>query len=238
MGNNNIFVLIPAYNEEKSIGLAVRSALKNREIKGCVVVDDGSKDDTGVKARNAGAQVITMDRNVGSAAATFAGLRCVVKKSLDAIVIMDGDGQHDPKHIPDIIEEVARGADCVIASRYINPSKSVTTISRRIGTKCISLWISFWYGIRIFDATSGYRALNKRVLQQLSRFYPLRFSEPEIILDLLEKGFIIREVPCQMKPRRFGRSSISTLKAMQLMVYIFLKIMWRGFRRRFNTELA
>lgn len=229
-----VFVVIPAYNEGPSVGLVVRKVLKHKQINRCVVINDGSSDDTARKAKGAGAIVLSLKRNSGAGAAIYQGLRFLRKFSPDVVVILDGDGQHDPAYISRLIAVVLTGADYVVASRYVEPSKNVTTVFRKIGTQCISMWIFFWYGAKIFDPTSGYRAFNKKLLQQLCRIYPTRFSEPEIILCLLEQGVVIQEIPCQMKLRSFGKSSISIRKAMQLMLYIFVTIASRGFRWRFN----
>jgi glycosyltransferase involved in cell wall biosynthesis len=224
---NKIVVVTPAYNEERTVGNIVQTVLRNREVARCIVVDDGSNDQTADIAANNGALVIRNTLNVGSGASIAVGLRFAEKENADIVVLMDSDGQHDPKEIKQLVRGVQCGADYVIASRYICSSKSVTSLLRRIGTTSISWWIYLWYGSRIYDPTSGYRALSKKAQHYLVDHYPTRFSEPEVLLDILKKGFVIKEIPSEMKPRVFGKSSISVVKAIGLMIYIFIETMRR-----------
>ena len=231
---NRIAVIIPAYNEARSLHALLRQLHKDKKVQS-IVVDDGSSDQTSAAAKTWGAKVLRNKHNMGTGRSTAHVLQYIKTKKHESVVLMDADGQHDPKYIPLLLHELGKDADYVIASRYIQRSKNATSPLRRLGTKLISLWIALWYGVRVYDVTSGYRAFNKRTLQYLSHHYPTHFSEPEVILNLLENNFIIREIPCQMKPRMFGRSSISAPRAMELMLYIFGKIFWSGLRRRLNT---
>lgn len=220
-----IFVLIPAYNEEKTVGSIVSLVLQNKQVAGCVVVDDGSVDATGLVARSAGAIVIKKKNNQGVGLAVKTGLLYIKNHNVDALVVMDADGQHDPTYIPSLIKEIKRGSPYVIASRYICPSPKVTSWIRVRGTRCISSLITLLFGVRIHDATSGYRAMNKSVAWRLSRSYPTTFSEPETIIALLEKGVRVTEIPCQMNQRFSGSTSISAIKAISLMLFIFSRLL-------------
>jgi glycosyltransferase involved in cell wall biosynthesis len=229
-----IFVLIPAYNEEKTVASVVAQVLQNKQVAECVIVDDGSVDETALVARRAGAVVIKKKNNQGAGLAVKTGLLYVKNRGADAIVIMDADGQHDHAYIPRLIREIKKGNSYVIASRYVYPSLRVTSWFRVCGTRCISSFITLLFGVRIYDATSGYRAMNKRVLEYLSHSYPTTFSEPETIIALLEKGIRVAEIPCQMRQRFFGVSSISTIKAISLMVYIFNRLLYVLVSRRWR----
>lgn len=237
-GSKKIFVLIPAFNEERSIGAVVRHVLRQRQVQHCIVVDDCSSDNTAQSAKDAGALVLRKKYNSGTGAAVQYGLLHIQKYSHDVVILMDADGQHDPKYIPSLIFRVKKGADYVIASRYIYHSDSATSWLRRYGTRCVSLLISFVFGARVYDATSGYRAFNSRVFKELLRHYPTYFSEPEILMQLLERGYQIKEIPSQMRKRIFGSSSISAFKAVQLMVYIIKDIFRRGVKHRASVALS
>ena len=215
----NILVIIPAYNEERSIGDIVHGVLKNSSITQCVVVDDDSTDNTVEVARRSGAHVIQSTRNVGAGASVAIGLRYAVKKEADLVVFMDADGQHDPRHIQQLLQKVGP-IDLVIGSRYVSPTTASTPLIRRIGTKVISYFFWACYGLRLYDTTSGFRAINKRTIAYLAQEYPKAFSEPEVILRLIHKGYSIKEISVEMKPRKFGQSSISPVKALYLMIYI------------------
>jgi glycosyltransferase involved in cell wall biosynthesis len=225
-----IFVITPAYNEEHSVGHIVREVLKNPGITQCVVIDDCSTDQTAEAARKNGARVIQNGKNIGSGASIGIGLKYAAKEKADTVVLMDADGQHDPKYIPKLIKSMDLNTDYVVASRYMLPGEYVTAFPRRLGTKLISGLFRLFYGQVISDPTSGFRAMNKKTFNHLLDHFPTVFSEPETALELIEKGYVFKEIPCQMKPRLYGNSSITSDKAMYFMIYIVIKMVYRKTR--------
>jgi glycosyltransferase involved in cell wall biosynthesis len=217
-----VFAVVPAYNEENTIGMIVKNVRLYTDA--VFVVDDCSSDETSKVAQKKGAIVIRKKVNVGGGKATQSGLHKAYDRGADIVFILDADGQHSPKFIPLLLAELNRNIDYVIGSRYIKPTTYSTSWIRRFGTGMISSLIHIFYGRYIHDPTSGFRAMNKRTLQYLSSHYPATFSEPEIIIDLIKKGFAISEVSVEMKPRLYGSSSISLQKAISLMGYITKKI--------------
>jgi glycosyltransferase involved in cell wall biosynthesis len=225
------FVIIPARNEERSLPFILRR-LKSMQGLEVVVVDDGSTDRTDAVGRGAHVRIMRLKRSMGAGRATALGLGGISK---GVTVLMDADGQHDPACIPLLLSEINNGVDYVIASRYIQAVPSVTSRIREMGTKLISLWIWIWYGKHIYDPTSGYRALSVKAVSYFSNQYPTFFSEPEAVLSALEQGMVIKEISCVMKPRLYGTSSISIVKAVTLMVYILGKIPTRAVLRVIRT---
>lgn len=229
-------VLIPAYNEERSIDAVVRKTKKNRGITECVVVDDCSTDDTAAIAQKAGAHIIRKRRRGGTGDAIKTGLQYVAKHGADRVILMDADGQHDPGYLSTLMKMDGANEDYIIASRYLRPGEQVTVFARRLGTKIIALMFRLLYGQYISDPTSGFRALNKKTMHYLADRFPVTFNEPETALLLIEGGFFIKEIPCQMKPRLYGSSSITSLKATYLMTYIFIKLLrrkWQSISKTF-----
>ncbi len=219
-----VFVVIPAYNEAPSIGAIVKSALSLRRIDTCVVVDDGSQDDTAVLARRSGAVIIQSSHNEGTGSAVKKGLQYSLQKHADAVVIMDADGQHDPVYIPKLLSRLHDNVDYVIASRYYLDTPQSTQKIRAFATQIISMIFRKFLGIKIFDSTSGFRAINRVGLEYLCMNYPKIFPEPEIILNLQKKKFSIAEISIPMGIRKYGHSSISLCKGLYLIGYIFIKI--------------
>jgi len=232
--NKKTFVIIPAFNEEQSVGAVVKGALRNGHITCCVVVDDCSSDKTASVALKAGAHVIRKNHNEGTGAATKTGLAYAMKHGADAVIFMDADGQHDPKYIQLLLSE-AQTHDMVIGSRYIQPTANNTSSLRKLGTKIISLLIRLRYEKQVYDPTSGFRLVNKKALQYLSNHYPTVFPEPEATIGLIRRGYMIKEVSVCMKPRIFGRSSISSWDACRLMAYIVGVILMDTMHAQYNV---
>jgi glycosyltransferase involved in cell wall biosynthesis len=224
-------VLIPAFNEESSIGDVIRTTLLHRGIR-CVVVDDGSTDHTALVARRAGAVVLRTQQNKGTGSAVRAGLFRAIKNNADAVVLMDADGQHDPRYVGALVSELSSPVDMVIGSRYISPTPNSTSFIRRAGTKLISLMFLFFLKKKIYDPTSGFRAMNKKTLLFLADRYPGVFPEPETIIRLIHNGFVIKEVPIGMKPRAHGSSSIRFCRAIFLTGYLAMILLSETTKRR------
>ncbi len=212
-------VILPAYNEEKSIKKILQSIPYP-----CLVINDCSSDNTEKEARLSNTIVITHKKNLGTGQAIKTGLQALENEA-NYVVTMDADGQHDPIYVKDLIEEINQtNANVIIASRYIRNTRPATSTIRILGTACISLWMCLWFGKRIYDPTSGFRIYNKKAVQFLAKHYPTTFPEPESLLLLLINGFAIKEIPVTMKKRLYGTSSISFYKAIKLFLYILALI--------------
>jgi glycosyltransferase involved in cell wall biosynthesis len=225
--NRSIIVIIPAYNEEHSVPSVVKQICSLGKNIFPVVIDDGSSDESAIAAQKSGATVVSLHKNMGTGPATRVGLEYARKHKAGLVVLMDADGQHDPRYIPKLLRELDHGADVVIGSRYLQPTPHVTSLPRRLGTKIIALLISVRYRVKITDPTSGFRAMSRRSYTYLAQHYPLTFPEPEVVIALLRQGFALREVSTQMKPRMFGKSSIDPMRALYLMGYIVWKTLKR-----------
>lgn len=225
-----IHTLIPAYNEEKSLPILLRK-IRMGYRRHIVVIDDGSYDQTGLIANQYGARILRLKKNFGAGYATRIGLQNIRMRNSDIVILMDGDGQHDPMYVPKLVQAIRKGADLGIGSRYIKPTPATTSPLRIFGSYVISLWIWLWFGRRIHDPTSGYRAMSQKAYNILLQDYPTFFSEPEVVLRALQNGLVIKEISCVLRPRLYGKSSISLLKACALIVYIILDIPRRSMRR-------
>ncbi len=157
--------LIPAYNEERFIGSVV---LKTRHYVDVVlVVDDGSSDETATLAAEAGAEVIRHAHNTGKAAALNTGLDRARALNPAALILLDGDGQHDPADIPALLAPTLAGqADVVIGSRFIG-LESDTPRWRIAGQQALTMATNFASGVTLSDSQTGFRALSRRAVQQL-----------------------------------------------------------------------
>ncbi|MFA5143776.1 MAG: glycosyltransferase family 2 protein [Candidatus Omnitrophota bacterium] len=189
---NNICVLIPSYNEARTIGRIVRDV---RELGlPAYVVDDGSADDTAVIAAKEGAIVVKHAQNMGKGASVREGFKHALKKKFDAVIIMDGDNQHEVSSIPDFIKTMeATGADIVIGNRMSDTADMPWV--RRKTNRFMSFFISKRCGQYVPDTQCGYRLIKRRVLESLELDSSKFEIESELIIKACRKGFRIAAVP-------------------------------------------
>ena len=194
-------IVIPAFNEAEAIGRVVtelRAAAPWREI---LVVDDGSTDGTAAAAAAAGAVVLTHPYNMGNGAAVKTGIR---RAGGDYVLILDGDGQHQPA---DALRLVARLGeyDLVIGARS---AATQATIGRRIGNALLNGLASYLTGRHVPDLTSGFRAARRSVLVEFLHLLPNGFSTPTTTtLTFIKAGYSVCFEPIEAA-RRTGRSKI------------------------------
>lgn len=220
-----MLVIVPAYNEARSLPAllpAIRSAVPSADI---CVVDDGSTDDTACVALSHGAVVLRNPVNLGIGGAVQAGYLWARDHGYDAAVQVDGDGQHDPRFLPQLLAPIAeRRADLVIGSRFLGTAGFKSTALRRGGIRYLSWFIALRCGARVSDPTSGLRAAGARAIQLFARSYPSDYPEPESIPVAVRAGLRVREEPVTMEARRHGRSSIDAWRTIYYLVKVSLAL--------------
>ena len=226
-----VLVVIPTYNEAGNIG-AVVTAVRAITAGEIVVIDDCSDDDTAALARAAGAIVLRHACNLGIGGAVQTGFLYALQRGYDAVVRVDGDGQHDPAYITAMLEPLASGrADVVVGSRFLAREGYQSTFVRRTGILILGL-LSAVVGARVTDPTSGYWALNRRALEVLAKFQPDDYPETQSLLVASRAGCRIQELPVIMLARGAGQSSIGTLMSGFYMVKVILAVLIERLRPR------
>ena len=226
-------VIIPAHNEQATVGQVVRRVPEHLAGAGIIVVDDGSTDATGRVAREAGSCVLSLPVNLGMGGAMQTGYLYAAKRGYDVAIQIDGDGQHDPSQAGALIDVVRSGrADMAIGSRYLAQRRKGSSFLRRLGNAFLARYLSLVTRSRITDPTSGFRAVNRRVIEFYACEYPTDYPEPEAIAVLWRNGFRVVEVPVTMRERQGGRSSIDALRACYYMIKVPLAIAVGLLRRR------
>lgn len=238
-----ILLILPAYNEEKSILSAVgqirRAAFPDGLQVDYLVIDDGSTDRTAGLCRKHGIPCLSLIQNLGIGGAVQTGYLYAERENYDIAVQFDGDGQHDIGSLEALIAPVAAGeCDFTVGSRFTGnisdrgakgaPQSGgfQSTFLRRLGIRYLSTLIRLATGRRIRDVTSGYRAANREVIRFFVRNYPADYPEPESLVRLFRNGFRVREVPANMFPRKEGKSSISALRSVYYMLKVTLSILY------------
>ena len=191
----NVTAIIPAFNEETTIGSVVLSTLMY--VDQVIVVDDGSSDRTSVIAEAAGAEIIQHKSNEGKGAALRTGFQAIGDR--DIVVTLDGDGQHNPMEIPKLLKPIIDGeADIVNGSRYLGKDSTDTPGYRRIGQTVLDKATSLSSGLNLTDSQSGFRAFANYTLS-VFKFNHDGFSiESEMLIDAANFGSKIVEVPIKV----------------------------------------
>ncbi|MDP2645987.1 MAG: glycosyltransferase family 2 protein [Desulfobacterales bacterium] len=200
-------VIIPAFNEEKTVGRVI-AGIKASTDADLVVIDDGSQDRTAEISTNAGAYVIRHPFNMGYGAALQTGYKYALQENYDALVQMDADGQHDPGSIPDFFSQIAAGqCHVIIGSRFLgNKNYPIGLL------KSAAIWIFkkiIWIisRQRITDPTSGYQCLHRRVFSFfVDDGFPSDYPDANIIVCLYRLGFVVKEIPVTMVQNPCGKS--------------------------------
>ena len=221
--DKRIAVIIPAYNEEETVGEVVRRVKALGHGFDVVVINDSSKDRTAQSAEAAGATVIELPYNLGIGGAVQTGFKYAVMKGYDGCVQVDGDGQHPPEEITKLLEPLfAGGYDIVIGSRFVGQTNYRVPVLRALGIKIISIFLKVVCGMTVKDTTSGFRALNRQAMTFFATDYPQDYPEPESLLFAYKKKFKVMEVSTEMKDREHGISSITPLRSVYYMTKVLL----------------
>jgi glycosyltransferase involved in cell wall biosynthesis len=205
-----ITAVIPAFNEEKTVGEVVEGARKHAaEV---IVIDDGSDDTTSEKAILAGAKVIRIPKNSGKAHALSIGLTTAALNGSNVVVCLDADGQHDPNDIPKVVEPIIKNrADMVIGSRFLDAhSRQLIPNYRRLGQEVLTLATNLGSTVKITDSQSGFRAFRKEVVAGFDYSTPQGMEiESSMVRSAVKRGVRIEEVPITAKYEGLDSSTLT-----------------------------
>jgi len=225
-----ILVIMPAYNEEKNIG-AVISGIREHAKADILVINDGSMDSTAQVALNLEVRVIDLPFNLGIGGAMQTGFKFARDNGYDIAVQIDADGQHDPKYLNEIINRLNKeGCDMAIGSRYVEETSYKSSVTRRVGMVFFSWLVYMLTGNRIKDTTSGFRAVNRKVIEYFAESYPTDYPEVDVLVRLYKKGFTVCEVPVEMLERQGGKSSITPVKSIYYMIKVSIALLINSLR--------
>jgi glycosyltransferase involved in cell wall biosynthesis len=227
--------IVPAHNEEGMVARVVREIRRQAPEFDVVVIDDGSTDETAAEAEESGAIVLRHPFNTGIGGAMQSGFKYALRHSYDVAAQVDGDGQHKPAHLHDLLAKLRTTgdeADMVCGSRFRGDPGYKVPLGRRIGNLIFSVVLTAICRQRISDPTSGFRMTNRRGIELFARDYPHDYPEVEAILMLHAHRLRIHEVPVRMNARGYGRSSIDYPRSAYYMAKVLLALFVGLFRRR------
>ena len=224
--------IVPAYNEERSIGAVVDELLELAPDFDIAVVDDGSQDRTGFVAREHGAHVIRLPFNLGIGGAMQTGFEYARRNGYDLAVQVDGDGQHDARELATLLAPVLDDrADIVVGSRFAGDQQHRVPRARRVGIAIFARLVSLIVRQRVTDTTSGFRAVNRRGIVLFATDYPHDYPEVEATVLVFRHHLRLVEVPVAMRERTTGRSSITAFRSLYYMLKVTLALFVGLFRR-------
>jgi glycosyltransferase involved in cell wall biosynthesis len=183
-----IAIIIPAYNEEKTVSWVVSEAKNYGKV---ILVDDCSRDDTALLARKAGAMVIKHSHNQGLGASLRTGFKKALAMKADIIITIDADGQHEPRDIPRFIQEIDNGYDFVLGERDLR----AYPLRKKFGNFFLNRVTNFISGTYLKDTESGFRAFRRNALKRLylkARRYEIAV---EIIFEVGRNGLKTKNIP-------------------------------------------
>ncbi|MGH2373601.1 MAG: glycosyltransferase family 2 protein [Gemmatimonadales bacterium] len=214
----SVSIVIPAYNEGCTIGRVVAAARQQCPHAEVLVVDDASKDDTAEQAAAAGARVIRRPYNIGNGAGVKTGIRAATN---DVVLILDGDGQHDPADIPRLLAHIGP-YDMVIGERDRTGQQNAL---RWLGNSTLNRLGSYLVGLEMRDLTSGFRAMRRDVIGEFLHLLPNRFSWPTTsALAFAKAGYHVRFEPVTVYKRAAGESTQQLLRNGVKFMLIILRI--------------
>ncbi len=231
--DRQILVVIPAYNEESSIGGVIEEvrALGPRFVP--IVIDDGSTDRTRRRATEHGARVISLPINLGIGGAVQTGIQVAWQEGFGFCCQIDGDGQHIASELHRLIAAQEQGGqNIVIGSRYLPGARGDrSTAMRRFGSRIISATIALVFrGARVSDPTSGLRLMDRQAILLFAAEYPFDYPEPISVSVAIRHGLTVTDVPVAMRARAHGRSSIGGVRNLLYMFRVICYILLARFR--------
>ena len=222
---SDLLIIIPAYNESGNIEKTIGMIQEHTPEFDYVIINDCSTDQTLEICHKHHFNVVDLPINLGIGGAVQTGYQYAAEYGYDYAVQVDGDGQHNPEYIKQMLEMIKRDqVDMVVGSRFIKNEGFQSSFARRIGITFFEKLIRFLTGKTITDPTSGLRVVNRKVINIFAKHYPSDYPEPETIVALLESGYKVEEMPVLMNEREHGTSSITLSKSVYYMIKVSIAI--------------
>jgi glycosyltransferase involved in cell wall biosynthesis len=226
-GSSRVLIVMPAFNEERSVGAVVR-ATRAAGYDVCVV-DDGSRDTTAERATQAGARVLRLPVNLGVGGALRCGFRFALRNGYDAVVQVDADGQHDPAQVGLLLAALGEsGADMVVGSRFVDGGGDGDRVDRlrRLAMRLLAARVRRVAGLAVTDSSSGFRAIRRPLLDVFAADYPVEYlgDTVEALIQAGRAGASVIEYPVQMTVREHGDSTAGSIASLWYVLRVLIAI--------------
>jgi glycosyltransferase involved in cell wall biosynthesis len=238
--SNRHLAIVPAHNEAGAIASTVGEIRRCAPDFDVLVIDDGSTDMTASLAEAAGAKVVRLPFNLGIGGAVQTGYLYAQEHDYDVAVQIDGDGQHDPSYVYDLLRRLREdpSLNMVTGSRFLEEESEGhrSSATRRVGITIFARLVSMITRRRVTDPTSGLRMTNRAGIELFARDYPHDYPEVEAVLLMHAHRLQSCEVPVLMRPRTSGVSAISSTQPIYYMVKVLLAVFIGLFRSHPTVE--
>ena len=239
----DLLLIMPAYNEEASIGKFLDQLEETGviEFADILVIDDGSSDNTGLIVKDRNHALIRHVYNLGYGAALMTGYKYAIRRNYQYVIQIDSDGQHDPCNILSIYRELKTEdedglhPDIVLGSRFLEGGKSFRISGlKKIAINAFRWLINLSTGIKITDPTTGLQGLSRQAVLYYSIYsnFDLQFPDANMLIQTMMLGYRVKEVPAIMHSRESGKSMHHGLKPIIYMAHMFFSICAIWFRLR------
>ena len=237
--DRTVLVVIPALNEQDSVADVIREVSAALPNGTCLVVDDGSTDRTGARARDAGAEVLTLPYNLGVGGAMRAGFRFARQRGYQVVIQVDADGQHDAESLAELIAGLEQ-ADLVIGARFAGRGEYGVRGPRRWAMKMLAAVMSRVARTPLTDVTSGFKAAGPRAIDLFADNFPAEYlgDTIEALVIAARAGLTIRQVPVSMRERQGGTPSHHPIKAAVYLVRACAAFALAMLRPRAHVEVS
>lgn len=224
-------IVVPAFNEEASVGATVNEILTSLPGAACLVVDDGSSDRTAIVAQEAGATVAVLPFNLGVGGAMRFGFKYAISHGFRNVIQIDADGQHDPSNVPQLLVELEH-ADLAIGARFAGSGNYQVRGPRRWAMRVLSWTLSRTARTKLTDTTSGFKASGPKAVALFASNYPAEYlgDTIEALVIAARAGCVIVQTPVTMRPRTAGVPSHNPMKAATYLGRVFLALGFALFR--------
>jgi len=224
--SHRVLVIVPAWNEEANVANTIREILTADSRYDVVVVDDGSTDATAAAARDAGATVLVLPFNLGVGGAMKTGYTYAQRHGYSQAIQVDADGQHNPANIAEVLRGLDR-ADISIGARFADVGDYSVRGPRRWAMLFLAGVVSRVAKTRLTDVTSGFRAANRRAIDQYVKYYPAEYLGDTIdsLVAAAHAGLSVTQVPVAMRPRAHGNPSQGPIGSS---IYLFRSVFALG----------
>lgn len=209
-----MLAIVPAWNEQESVGITVAEILATNPGIDVLVVDDGSVDQTASEAEAVGATVLRLPFNTGVGGAMRAGYQYAHRYGYAQAIQVDADGQHDPQEIGLILAGLDQ-ADICIGARFAGAGNYEVRGPRRWAMALLAAIVSHLAHTKLTDITSGFRAANRRAIAQYCHHFPTEYLGDTVdsLVVAVRSGYTVTQVPIHMRERRAGKPSNNPAKA-------------------------